>query len=282
VAEPWSAQEGDRPFIRPVARTFNPWIAVVIVAIVWLAALGVHSFEDLFSLSVFEPTPRATPLAPELGSDRPAPTTPAGRVLDANSAAASLPRLENSDSMMRDVLSGLVGRQAFAQHFIAADIVRRIVATVDSLPRATAARRVMPLNPVPGMFIAGSANYERYTPYARVFDAIDAQALVQSYVRAYPLFQRAYEELGFPGKYFNDRLMETIDDLLDAPELATPPEFMRPRVLYEFADPDLETRSAGQKMLLRMGRDNAARVKAKLREIRRELTKFLRDPARPA
>jgi hypothetical protein len=42
-------------------------------------------------------------------------------------------------------------------------------------------------------------------------------------------------------------------------------------VLFEFADPDLETRSAGQKILIRMGAENAVRVKAKLWEIRREL-----------
>ena len=267
MAEPWSAQESDRPYIRPVARTFNPWVVVIIVAIAWIGALAFHSLYEL----AFEPTPRATPLAPEIGSDRPAPTTPAGRVLDANGVAPSLPRLENSDSMMRDSLAGLVGRQAFAEHFIAADIVRRIVATVDNLPRETAPRRVMPLNPVPGAFTPDAANYARYAAYVRVFDAIEPHDLVQAYVRAYPLFQTAYEELGFSGKYFNDRLMEAIDDLLEAPELATPPRLMRPRVLYEFADPDLETRSAGQKMLLRMGRENAAHVKAKLREIRREL-----------
>jgi hypothetical protein len=267
VTEPWSAQDDDRPLIRPVIRTFNPWIAVVIAAIAWVGAIGFHS---LFELAI-EPSPRATPLAPDLGSDRPAPTTPAGRVLEAQSAAPSLPQLENSDSMMREQLAGLVGRQAFADHFIAADIVRRIVATVDNLPRETAPRRVMPLNPVPGAFAPDSANYARYAPYVRVFDAIEPHALVQAYVRAYPLFQAAYEELGYPGKYFNDRLMEAIDDLIDAPEPATPPELLRPRVLYEFADSDLETRSAGQKMLLRMGRENAAQVKGKLREIRREL-----------
>ena len=76
---------------------------------------------------------------------------------------------------------------------------------------------------------------------------------------------------GFPGKYFNDRLMEAIDDLLATPELDAPAKLLRPRVLYEFADPDLETRSAGQKILLRMGPENAARLKAKLWEIRREL-----------
>ena len=262
-----SVPESDRPYIRPT-RSFNPWIVVVaIAAIAWIGAVY---FRSLIGPQI-EPTPKATPLAQELGSDRPAPTTPAGRVLDTRTAAPALPKLENSDSMMRESLAGLVGRDAFANYFIAADIVRRIVATVDNLPRATAPQRVMPLNAVPGAFAPDSSNYARYTPYVRVLDAIEAHALVQAYAASYPLFQRAYEELGFPGKYFNDRLMEAIDDLLDAPEPAAPPELMRPRVLYEFADPDLETRSAGQKMLLRMGPENAARVKGKLREIRREL-----------
>ena len=114
-----------------------------------------------------------------------------------------------------------------------------------------------------------------------MLEAIEPHALVQAYVRTYPLFQRAYEELGFPGKYFNDRLREAIDDLLATPELATPPELMQPRVLYEFADPDLETRSAGQKMLLRMGPENAARMKAKLGEIRRELAQASSHPLSP-
>jgi Protein of unknown function (DUF3014) len=59
--------------------------------------------------------------------------------------------------------------------------------------------------------------------------------------------------------------------MLAAPEIDTPIELMRPRVLYEFADPDLETRSAGQKIMIRMGKENALRVKAKLSEFRREL-----------
>jgi hypothetical protein len=44
-------------------------------------------------------------------------------------------------------------------------------------------------------------------------------------------------------------------------------------VFYEFADPELEARSAGQKILMRIGNENAARVKAKLRELRGELTR---------
>jgi hypothetical protein len=43
-------------------------------------------------------------------------------------------------------------------------------------------------------------------------------------------------------------------------------------VLHEYADPGLERRSAGQRMMLRMGPDNANRLKVKLREIRNALT----------
>jgi hypothetical protein len=42
----------------------------------------------------------------------------------------------------------------------------------------------------------------------------------------------------------------------------------QPHILQEFADPALQSRSAGQKILLRIGNANATRVKAKLREIR--------------
>jgi hypothetical protein len=64
--------------------------------------------------------------------------------------------------------------------------------------------------------------------------------------------------------------MVAISDLLMTPEIDAP-QIVRGRVLYEFADPDLETRSAGQKIMLRMGPDNARRVKARLWEIRRQL-----------
>ena len=48
---------------------------------------------------------------------------------------------------------------------------------------------------------------------------------------------------------------------------------MQPKVLYDYADPALADLSAGQKMLLRMGPENEAKVKAKLREIKRALSR---------
>jgi len=45
-------------------------------------------------------------------------------------------------------------------------------------------------------------------------------------------------------------------------------------VFYKFADPDLEALSAGQKILIRIGPDNAFRVKAKLRVLKPLTTCF--------
>ena len=67
--------------------------------------------------------------------------------------------------------------------------------------------------------------------------------------------------------------MEAIDDMLAAPELREPVFLVRPHVLYEFENPEHEARSSGQKLLLRMGSENAAVVKAKLQELREAITR---------
>jgi hypothetical protein len=102
------------------------------------------------------------------------------------------------------------------------------------------------------------------------------------YKRLYPLFQQAYEELGYPNKYFNDRLVEVIDQLLQTPELADPIKLTltqvqgsvpssQPWLRYEFDDPALEALPAGQKILMRMGRTNELLIKAKLKVFRERI-----------
>jgi len=160
-------------------------------------------------------------------------------------------------------------------------IVPRFVATIDNLPRQTVALQKMPVKPVGGAMDVSSAdgrvllradNAERYAMYVRMLEQADTQRLVQAYARLYPLFQKAYQDLGYPQGYFNDRLVEVIDHLLATPDVPAPVELSQPKVLYEYADPSLEARSAGQKILIRMGPVNESRVKTKLREIRRALT----------
>jgi len=269
--EPTSADD-DRPYLRPEPSSY-PWVLAAL-AIALIAGIGYYYY---YVQPARDPQPAP---AAKTAPAPPAEAQPAIRNPLPAPEAKSLPTLENSDSMMRESLAELLGRKAFDDFVFPRELIRRIVATVDNLPQRTVPRRLMPLNSVPGAFvIAGAgdartlaaANSTRYAPYVRVMEAVPARALVSGYVQAYPLFQRAYEELGYPGKYFNDRLLEAIDDLLAAPETAAPVKLMQPKVLYEFADPDLETRSAGQKIVIRMGAENALKVKARLREIRQEL-----------
>jgi flagellar basal body-associated protein FliL len=250
---------------------------LLVVVILASGAAGYYFWHDQQRPT---PPPLATPeprgeAAPQIAAKpaAPGPSAP-------SESAKSLPTLENSDAMMRDTVVGLVGRKAFEELVYPTQLIRRIVATVDNLPRETASRHVMPVEPVPGAFnvlrtaddvAISAANSARYAPYVRVFEALNSRALVQRYVESYPLFQRAYAELGFPDSNFNERLLEAIDDLLAAPELAGPAKLVQPKVFYHFADPDLDGRSAGQKIMMRMGSENAAKVKSKLREIRAEL-----------
>ncbi|HSD54229.1 MAG TPA: DUF3014 domain-containing protein [Burkholderiales bacterium] len=196
--------------------------------------------------------------------------------------AAALPSsVDESDKVVEEALTGLVGRGPLEQFATLSGFVRRMVATIDNLPRKKAPQRTWPLTKTPGSFLTtggkdavylSAENYGRYEPALHLMESVDTGKLVALYVRLYPLFQQAYRDLGYPDRYFNDRLVEVIDHLLAAPDVAEPIKLSKPWVMYEFADPALEARSAGQKTVIRMGPGNAARVKAKLREIRRQVT----------
>ena len=259
----------------------NPlaWLAILLVAV------GGGAYYYWRSAIVDAPLP--PPVAAT--APAPAPLEPP-RILhpvpDPQPGAAPLPSVADSDGLVADTLGGLVGRDALARFFVPDGIVRRFVATVDNLPRKTIAQRVLPVRPVPGAFVVagrddtltiGGDNALRYRPYVAVMEAAEAKRLVAAYLRFYPLFQAAYQELGYPNGYFNDRLVQAIDDMLAAPDVAAP-RLVQPKVLYRYADADLEERSAGQKIMLRMGTANAARVKEKLRAIRKELTGPLTPP----
>ncbi|MBI5659431.1 MAG: DUF3014 domain-containing protein [Nitrosomonadales bacterium] len=211
----------------------------------------------------------------------PPPKPVVRQVIETPAASPPLPALAESDSFMLDILDGLIGNKSLMKLFHAEKIIRNIVSTIDNLPRSHAPMNAMPVERAPGAFaVAGKAendltigpkNAARYARYTSIAEAMDAGKLVEIYVRLYPLFQQAYEELGYPNKYFNDRLIEALDNLLDTPVIMEPIKLVQPHVLYQFADPELEGRSIGQRMLMRAGSQNVTIIKARLSEIKQEL-----------
>lgn len=216
-----------------------------------------------------------------LAAPAPTPVPPTIRhpVESPDEPAEPLPPLAESDPQIGDALMALFG--SGLPHFVyTKNIVHRIVATVDNLPRDHLSLRLLPVKATGGIprtmnsgetLVFSPKNALRYERYVRFAEALPTMPIMALYARFYPLFQQQYEQLGYPDKYFNDRVVEVIDHLLETPETAELPRLIQPGVLYQFADPALESRSAGQKIMLRVGSANRTRIKAKLQEIRRAL-----------
>jgi hypothetical protein len=229
---------------------------------------------------LFQPAQTAPPAAAVQPAQAPAAAQPAVSNPMPAAAAEALPALNDSDPMVQESLKGVLGQPTLEALLVPQNIVRHIVVTVDNLPRHKVAVELRPLKPTAGQTVVSTegdltvlseANFDRYRAFVRAVQSADVKELAAAYRRFYPLFQQAYEDLGYPGKYFNDRLVEVIDHLLETPEVAPPIQLEQPRVFYTFADAGLEGRSAGQKLLIRMGPANARIVKAKLREFRAEI-----------
>jgi Protein of unknown function (DUF3014) len=224
--------------------------------------------------------PAPAPVAPENTPEIQHPIEEAP-VAANTEAPKPLPPLPESDPTATEALAGVFPGHRLPEFLITKSLVRHIVATVDNLPRNKVSMNLWPLKPVGGTFdvaptpdgpVIAPDNAGRYAPYVRWMETIDAHKLAATYVRLYPLFQSAYRELGYPKGYFNDRAVAVIDHLLATPDVPGAVRVEQPKVLYEYADPVLKSTSAGQQILLRMGHENAQKVKAKLRELRKEIT----------
>lgn len=197
-----------------------------------------------------------------------------------------LPPLEESDSYFALALIDLFGSEL--EPLLASEaLIDKSVATVDNLTRSRVAEKIRPLGRLSGNFVVSAAgdngpfylsaeNYSRYDPLVNMLTGADLDEMVATYRRFYPLLQEAFTQLGYPDGYFNDRLVAVIDHLLATPEPEEPIRLVQPHVLYEFADPGLEALSSGQKLLLRMGPDRAARVKTVLESIRARIAQAAR------
>jgi hypothetical protein len=259
------------------------WIVAVVVVLGVLVA-GVYLARKAGHIETPPATAPATSSSMHAGAS-PAPIQhPIGQagVGPATASTVALPALADSDASVAAALAALTEGANLPSLLVRQQIVARIVAAIDALPRRSQASLMSPLRAPKGAFVVdkaggdttvmGAQNGARYAPYMRVLDAADPQALVAWYVRSYPLFQQAYQELGYPKGYFNDRLIVVIDNLLAAPETDQPAALVLSKGYYVYTDPALESLSAGQKLLLRAGPASEARIKAKLRAIRSALT----------
>jgi len=258
----------------------------VLIAVLIAGAAGAYCYWK----SSQEPT-RSAPVQPTLETKKvsvpaapsvshfPVPTEKSQSPTD--KLSKTLPPVDNSDLSIQGALIQLFDGTKLSTLINLDHLVRRIVISVDNAtevhPYAADASVFAPPKGVfqvtggPNNLSISSKNYARYQPYIYLLKTANLKKLVAVYIHYYPLFQAAYQDLK-PHGYFNDRLIEVIDNMIAAPDMNDPVLLTLDSVYYKYSNPELESCSSAQKILLRIGPKNAKLVKENLRKTRELLT----------
>lgn len=217
------------------------------------------------------------------------PRNPVAAPVEVYQAADSAPAeppfpnsLNEADAYVKNRVVDLIADKSLLRVLVLEHFISKLVLFIDQLPHKNLARLHLPLVAPRSEFLTlgtgderllDNNNFKRYQVYVDLLEALPDKVLVHLYRGLYPLFQLAYYDLDQGNRYFNDRFIEVISHLLETPEPQEPLRLVKHISRFRFADPALEERSAGQKILLRMGVENTRRVKAKLENLRAALVR---------
>lgn len=242
------------------------WPLLVLLLVLALAGLGAW-----YLLARKKSAPPVAP-PPVAETPAPAPEAPAAE----QEPAIELPSLDESDDLVRQLVSELSSHPDLAAYLTPAGLVRRFTVVVDNIAEGVNPRKHLAELTPQGSFAAEKrggetyvdpASWKRYDTFADLFTSLDTQGTVRLYRNLKPLIQQAYRDLGYPRADFDSTLLRAIQRLLSTP-VPTEPVRLRPKgLVYAYADPRFESLSPAQRAFLRMGPTNVRRVQAKLREL---------------
>ncbi len=210
----------------------------------------------------------AAPIPPAPGPDRPTETV---------QASLEETMLLTSDDFVRAVASGVSAHPEWASWLVSDALVERFIASVEAVADGyspsdelgfVATRHPFLVREDEGRLVIAAGTYRRYDLAVEVFASLDAETAVAIIRELEPAILEARRDVPWHRGSFEDRLRLAVDHLLEVEVPDRAIEVERRTRTYAFADDDLERMSNAQRHLLRMGRQNALAVQAKLREIR--------------
>jgi hypothetical protein len=195
-----------------------------------------------------------------------------------DTALVSLPPLEATDALVRELVGGLSSHPVVAAWLTTDRLISNFVVVTGRIAEGqTPAAELKAIGPVApfrakaspqGGFMVDPSSYLRYDKYAQAVAAIDAKGAARVYQTLKPRVDEADRNFGGSGS-FDPELERAIGELLKVPviegDVALQPAGTG--IGYVFADPKLEGLSRSQKQLLRMGPQNIRAIQGKLREI---------------
>ena len=192
----------------------------------------------------------------------------------------SLPAIDKSDPVLLTAIQDFSEEPLVTDLLLKEDLLRRAIVFIDNFSRGDFIASFSPLIAPEGPFHVKKSNekiyvsvlsYHRYDIYMQYIDSIDSEKLVQTYKIFKPLIDQSYAEISLPGANFDDALNEAIELALSVPVINGPITLKSPSVMYLFNNPTLEALNDAQKLLLRLGGANLAKLQNKLKSIKDEL-----------
>jgi hypothetical protein len=257
------SEDAAPPLAAPPAR--RPTVAVAL-AILVLGAAGAWWWTDRHRVT--------SPPPPAVARETP-PAVPA------SANTPPLPPLGQMDPFLRTLLGTLSAHPELVRWLATDDLIEQLAFAIDRIATgASPWRQLQVLRPT-GSFVARGrtgaqtidpASYRRFDGLAALVGSLDADRVAQAYGVIRPRLDEAYRALG-RGASIDLAVSTALQTLIDTPSPGSPIRVGAGRgALYSFADPAIEALPAAQKQLLRMGPDNAARIRSKLQEIHKAIS----------
>jgi Protein of unknown function (DUF3014) len=197
------------------------------------------------------------------------------------SEVVQLPSLNDSDEFVFDGLRTLSNGMALIRVLADEQLIRSIVVFVDNISRGEFPQTGLPYKrmgqemPVrnidANLFVMEDSAHDRFNQVIDTFVAVDTDQALMLYRTMQPLFQQAYAEIGYRNANFDDTLRSAINNVLRAPNVEGPYQLVKPSVMYLYADANIENMEEMQKQLIRIGPENTAKLKDKLRQFSSQL-----------
>lgn len=120
-----------------------------------------------------------------------------------------------------------------------------------------------------GEWVATKASYNRYQDAVDFLTSIPPEEIAKWFKRAEPVLQQSCRQLGYQDKSIRDLLYEACQTLLAVPPFSTDPALVPTGTTgtYHFADPAFENLNDAQKLLVRLGPTNCAKIQAQCQAI---------------
>ena len=255
---------------------------LVIGAVAAVAIGGVFLLKRSHKAPVPPPVEETPAPAPAPAPPAPAPAPPPTPVV--------LPTLEKSDDFIRDRAAGASSNTNLADWLKSDDLIRRLTAAAEvmasgKIPRDSlgflAPKKKFAVVKNGGKIFVDPKTYARYDALGGAVESINASAAAKLFTDVKPLLQQACQELGKRSCDVQGAVVGDIKSLLQVPQVDGMLRLRMKIVTWEMTDSKLEQLTAAQKVVVRMGPKNAAKVQAKLREFAKALGASDRELPQP-